>query len=81
MINKSGKGAVLQIATVFRPIWRVLSKDPLKHGFLVIYLTIFCEAGISRNTSARGSSFFGKFFKFHIDFKNRKKNRQNFFCF
>ena len=52
VINKSCKGAVIQIATVFQPIWRVLSKDPLKHGFLVIYLTIFLGAGISRNTSA-----------------------------
>ena len=58
-----------------------LSKSPLKHGFLDIYLTMFFGAGISRNTSAMRVIFFGKCLKFNIDFKNAKKNSEKFFVF
>ena len=58
-----------------------LSKGPLKHGFLDIYLTMFLGAGISGNTSAMRILFFGKYLKSNIDFKNAKKKlRKSFFC-
>ena len=64
VINKYWKGAAIQIATVFRHICLVcLSKAPLKHGFLDIYLNIFFRAGISRNTSAGKVIVFWQMFK------------------
>ena len=51
-----------------------LSKGPLKHGFLEIYLSIFFGAGISRNTLAKGACSFGKCLKFNKDFKSARKN-------
>ena len=63
-MNKYCKGAAIQIATVFRPIFLVFfSKGSLKHGFLDIYLTMFFGAGISRNTSAMRVIFFLQMFK------------------
>ena len=47
-----------------------LAKRPLKHDILGIYLTIFLGVGISGNTLAMTSSFFGKCLKFNIDLKN-----------
>ena len=71
VIIKYWKGAVFQTPRVFKShLPCCLSKDPLKHGFLDIYLTLFLGAGISRNTSATRSSFFGNCLKFNIDFKN-----------
>ena len=49
-----------------------LSKGPLKHGFLDIYLTVFFGDGISGITSAVRVFFFDKCLKFNTDFKNAK---------
>ena len=79
MINKYYKGAAIQIARVFR---RCLCKDPLKHGFLDIYLTIFFGAGISGNTSAMDVIFIWQMFKIEeITFKIKKKSRKSFLFF
>ena len=53
-----------------------LSKCPLIHGSLDIYLTIFFGASISGNTSAMRVIFFGKCLKCKIDFENAKKKKK-----
>ena len=42
---------------------RYLSKGPLKHDFLDIYLTIFFRVDISRNTSAKTVISFSQMFQ------------------
>ena len=81
VINKYFEGAAIQIASgVSTHLPCCLSKGPLKHGFLDIYLTIFFGAVISRNTSGSRVTFFGKRLKFNIDFKNEKKTSKEVFC-
>ena len=63
------------------PFQCCLSKGPLKHGFLDIYITTFFRGSSSGNTSAVRISFFEKCLKFNRDFKNAKKNRKKDFCF
>ena len=64
VINEYFKGAVIQIARgVSTHLLCCLSEGPLKHGFLDISLTIFLEAGISRNTSATRVIFFWQMLK------------------
>ena len=52
VINKYDKGAVVQIATVFEPIWHVVCRRVLKHVVLDIYVTTFFAALNCGNTSA-----------------------------
>ena len=58
-----------------------LSKHPLKRDFLDIYLTTFSESVISKIQNLGGSSFFKKYLKFNLDFKNAAKNSEKVFCF
>ena len=58
-----------------------LSKGPLKRDFLDIYLTTFSESVISKIQNLGGSSFFKKYLKFNLDFKNAAKNSEKVFCF
>ena len=52
---------------------------PLKQDLLDIYLTTFSESVISELQKLLGSSFFSKWLKFNLDFKNAAKNWVNFF--
>ena len=56
--------------------WRVL----LQRDSLDIYLTKFSESVIFEMQILRGSSFL-KRSRFHPDFTNAAKNRENVFCF
>ena len=58
-----------------------LSKGPLKHGFLHIYLNIFFEPIFPEIHQLWGSPFFGKCLNFHIDFRNTRQNWKKILCF
>ena len=82
-INKYFEGAAIQIASgVSTHLPCCLSKGPLKHGFLDIYLTIFFGAGISGNTTAMRVIFFQQMFKIEYRFvKCSKKYQKKLFVF
>ena len=63
VISKYAKGASFRLQQCFDPFAMCLSKDPLKHGFLDIYLAMFFVAGISADTSAMRVIFFWQMFK------------------
>ena len=56
-----------------------LSKGALKRDFLDICQTTFSEFVISEIQKLWGSSFFSKYSKFNLDFKNAAKNREKVF--
>ena len=58
VISKYAKGASFRLQQCSDPFAMCLPKDPLKHGFLDIYLAMFFVAGISANTSAMRVIFF-----------------------
>ena len=58
-----------------------LSKSPLKHDFLDIYLTTFFGALNFGNRSDMTVILFGKCSKFNINFKQARKSSENVFCF
>ena len=53
----------------------------LKRDSLDIYLPTFLEFVIWEIQNLGGSSFFSKFSKFKLEFKNTEKNSENVFCF
>ena len=57
-----------------------LSKGRLKGDFLEIYLTTFSESVISKKQNLWESSFFSKYLKFNLHFKNSVKKWEKFFC-
>ena len=64
MITKYGNGAVVQVATVFEPVYHVACQNgPLKRDFFDIYLTAFSGVRNFGNKSARRVIFFLKMFK------------------
>ena len=82
MINKYGRGAVVQISTVLSTallpcyFWR----SPLKRDFLGIYLTTFFVVCKFKNTSAIRLISFLKMFKIECQFRNwKKKNWEKIF--
>ena len=58
-----------------------LSKVPLKHDFLDIYLTTFSESVISKIQNLWELSFVSKCLKFNLDFWNAAKNSDKLFSF
>ena len=56
-----------------------MSKAPLKQDFLDIDVTTFWEFVISAIQKLWGSSFFSKYLKFNLDFKNVGKNLEKVF--
>ena len=58
-----------------------LSKSLLKRHFLHKYLSTFSESVISEIQNLWRSSFFSKYLKFHLDFKNVGKTCEKTFCF
>ena len=82
VIIEYDKGAVMQISTVLgKRLPCCLLKGPVKRDFLDIYLTTFSESVISKIQNLGGSSFFKKYLKFNLDFKNAAKNSEKVFCF
>ena len=65
----------------FNPFAMLSVQGSSKHGFSDIYLTIFFGDGISENTSAMRTIFFGKCLKFNINYKNAKKKLRKVFVF
>ena len=63
VINKYGKGGVIQISTVFAPLPYCLLKSPLKREFLDIYFATYFGARIFRNISPIRRTYFLKMFK------------------
>ena len=57
-----------------------LSKHPLKRDFLDIYLTTFSESVTSKIQNLWVSSFYSKFIKFNLAFKNGAKSWEKVFC-
>ena len=51
-----------------------------KHDFLDIYRSTFSECVISEIQYLWGSSFFSKYLKFLVNFKNTAKNWEKVFC-
>ena len=82
VINKDGKGSVLDIGTVFgavfhgacgRVLWNVT--------FQTFIQSPFSESVISEIHWLWGSSVFWKCSKFNVDYKNGEKNSEKDFCF
>ena len=64
----------------FNSVWTsspyCLWKGLLKQDFLDIYLTTFSESIFSQTQKLWGSSFFSKYSKFNLNFKNAGKNSE-----
>ena len=58
-----------------------LSKNSLKRDILDIYLTTFSQSIISEIQNLRRLSFFPKYLKFNLNFKNAAKNWETVSCF
>ena len=81
MINKYDKGAVVEISTVFEKVYHVLSKGLLKRDFFDFVWLRFSQFLISEIYKLWRSSFFSKYSKFSLNFKNVAKIRENWFYF
>ena len=82
MISKYGNSAVVQIATVFEPVYHVACQRIFWNGtFCTHILPRFPECLISEINQLWGSSFFWKCSKFKVDFENATKNSEKRFCF
>ena len=82
-INKYGKGAVVQLCTVFRPDYDGTCGAVVWNGtFLDIYLTIFFLVRNLKNTfKLWGWYFFRKCSKLNLNLQNAKENSENIFRF
>ena len=58
-----------------------LLKNSLKRDILDIYLTTFSQSIISERQNLRRLSFFPKYLKFNLNFKNAAKNWEKVSCF
>ena len=82
VINKSGKGSVLDIGTVFGAIFHVACGRVLWNvTFQTFIQSPFSECVIWEIHSLWGSSFFWKCSKFNVDYRNAEKNWEKVFCF
>ena len=82
MISKYGNSAVVQIATVFEPVYHVACQRIFWNGTFCTYiLPRFPECVISEINQLWGSSFFWKCSKFNVDYENSTKNSEKAFCF
>ena len=82
VINKYGKGAVVNIVTIFGTVYHLASGRVLWNGiFQTIIQSRFSESVISEIHWLWVSSFFGKTSKFNLDYRNAKTNWENVFCF
>ena len=82
MISKYGNSAVVQIATVFEPVYHVSCQRIFWNGTFCTYIIPrFRECLISEINQLWGSSLFWKCSKFKVDFKNATKNWEKAFSF
>ena len=82
VINKYGKGSVLDIGTVFGAVFHVACGRVLWNvTFQTFIQSPFSESVISEIHSLWGSSFFWKCSKFNVDYRNAEKNWEKVFCF
>ena len=82
MITEYGNGAVVQIATVFGPVYHLAFQRVLFNGTFQAYIQPrFSESLISEIQQLWGSYFFWKCSKFNADSENAKKRREKDFCF
>ena len=82
MISNYGNSVVVQIATLFEPVYHVPRQRVLWNGtFWTYILPRFLECVISEINQLWGSSFFWKCSKFKVDFENLRKNPEKAFCF
>ena len=72
-------GVAFNIAWALLPC--CLSMGKVKRDFWDIYMTTFLESVISEIENLWGWSFFPKYLKYKLDFKNVAKNWENHFCF
>ena len=82
VINKFGKGAVVQMTTVFGPIYHVACGRVLWNRIFETFIKPpFWESIILEIHRLWWSSFFWKRSKFNADFKNAEENREKVICF
>ena len=82
MISNYGNSVVVQIATLFEPVYHVPRQRVLWNGTFCTYiLPRFPECVISEINQLWGSSFFWKCSKFNVDFENLRKNPEKAFYF
>ena len=82
MIAKYGNGAVVQIATVFGPVYHLACQRVFLNGTFQAYIQLrFSESLISEIHLLWGSYFFLKCSKLNVDFWNAKKLEKPHFCF
>ena len=82
MISKYGNSAVVQIATVFEPVYHVACQRIFWNGTFCTYiLPRFPECVISEINQLWGSSFFWKCSKFNVDYENSTKNSEKALSF
>ena len=82
VINKYGKGSVLDIGTVFGAVFHVACGRVLWNvTFQTFIQSPFSESVIWEIHWLWGSSFFWKCSKFNVDYRNAEKNWEKVFCF
>ena len=82
VINKYGKGSVLDIGTVFGAVFHVACGRVLWNvTFQTFIQSPFSESVIWEIHWLWGSSFFWKCSKFNVDYRNAEKNSEKVFCF
>ena len=82
IISKYGNRAVVQIPTVFEPVYHVVCQRVLWNGtFWTYILPGFLECVISKRNQLWESSFFWKCSKFNVDFENTRKHCEKAFNF
>ena len=80
-INKCDKITAMYTPRILWPTYHVGCGKSSETGLLDIYLTTFSESVISEIENLSGSSFFSKFSKIFLDFKNVEKDSGKVFCF
>ena len=82
MISKYGNSALVQMATVFEPVYHVACQRIFWNGTFCTYiLPRFPECLISEINQLWGSYLFWKCSKFKVDFENGRKYQEKAFYF
>ena len=82
VINKYGKGCVLDIGTVFGAVFHVACGRVVWNvTFQRFIQSPFSESVISEIHWLWGSSGFWKCSKYNVDYRNAEKNSEKVFCF
>ena len=79
-INKYGKGDVVQLCNLFRPLYHVTCRTVLWNGtFRRLSNHVFQSLSAQKYISFEGH-FFWKYSKLNHNFENSKKHSENIFC-